>query len=109
MGNRQGKATFFNFQQESANDEQMSKMSKVEKANYTQRSVMTDQSKQFFLGRTLSQYKISKSKWIDADFELMSVKGKLKPENGVRIVANKVKNYERKEMEYCLLSNKEII
>ena len=45
---------------------------------------------------------IAKSKWIEQDFELANIKSKLKPENAVRIVANQVKNYERKELETAI-------
>lgn len=56
-----------------------------------------------------SQYQIAKNKWIDQDFEISTLKSKLKPENAVRLVGTKVSNYEKKELDTLIQNNKELI
>ena len=40
---------------------------------------------------------------------MANLKSRIKPENAVRVVGNQVKNYERKELETAVLTNREMI
>ncbi len=56
-----------------------------------------------------SPYKMAKFKRLEQDYELASLKKKLKPTNAVRLVGNKVQNYEEKELQFAQLQNKELV